>query len=123
MHIRAYLICILMRGGGRDIAEHPRTSPKNVFLCFCVDKYKIYVELVSRVKPDVLYRLGAKSYSSITMRGRQYSFVQAGLHFIVLNPKTGKCYFSHSQIMVLFNTLRLYFTFYIPIALLNSDAL
>ena len=58
---------------------------------FSVDKYKIYVELVSRVKPDVLYRIGAEPHSSITIRGRHFSFVQAGHHFIVLNPKTGKC--------------------------------
>ncbi len=64
---------------------------KQLFMFF-LDKRKIYVELVSRIKPDTLYRLDAQAYSSITIRGQQHNFAQAGHHFIVLNPKTGKCY-------------------------------
>ena len=67
-----------------------RKAVQNKTSCFFSDKYEIYVELVSRVKPDTLYRLNALSYSSITIRGQQYKFSQAGHHFIVLNPKTGK---------------------------------
>ncbi|XP_028401484.1 phosphatidylinositol phosphatase PTPRQ-like [Dendronephthya gigantea] len=53
------------------------------------DTFRIYVELVSRVKPDTLYRIDADSFSSITIRGTQHKFSQPGHHFIVLDPKTG----------------------------------
>lgn len=53
------------------------------------DTFRIYVELVSRIEPDVLYRIDAESFSSITIRGNQHNFSKPGHHFIVLDPKTG----------------------------------
>jgi hypothetical protein len=66
------------------------TPNRQTKLYVFLGKYKIYVELVSRVEPDTLYRLDAQSYSSINIRGQQHNFAQAGHHFIVLDPKTGK---------------------------------
>jgi hypothetical protein len=53
------------------------------------DSREIYVELLSRIKPDTLYRVDAQPYSSITVNGQLFTFDQHGLHFIVLDPKTG----------------------------------
>ncbi|XP_028400814.1 uncharacterized protein LOC114523946 [Dendronephthya gigantea] len=49
----------------------------------------IYVELISRILEDVLFSQGAKSYSSIAIQGQQRTFDGHGMHFIVLDPKTG----------------------------------
>ena len=56
---------------------------------FLADSRKIQVELVSRILEDVLYRPDGQAYSSIIIRGQQQNFDGNGLHFIVLDPKTG----------------------------------
>ena len=49
----------------------------------------IYIELSSRIKPDLLHHSNAQPYSSITVKGQRKTFDQHGMHFIVLHPKTG----------------------------------
>ncbi|XP_028400896.1 protein sidekick-2-like [Dendronephthya gigantea] len=49
----------------------------------------IYVELVSRIQEDVMYRHDAQSHSSITVGEQRHTFDLHGMHFIVLDPKTG----------------------------------
>ena len=50
----------------------------------------IYVELVSRIEEDVLYRSDGKPHSSITVKGQQKQFQTHGHHFVILDAMTGE---------------------------------
>lgn len=53
------------------------------------ESHMIVVELVSRIEEDVLYRLDGQPHSSISIGGQQIKFTGHGLHFVILDAKTG----------------------------------